>query len=300
MRTAGCTARRHGCDRVHGNKKAPVIGAFVFFGVAVQMDSVASLLLGDSWLDAQVAPIASSGEQADPLAAALDTCVDLATFAAVDEVPHGSQSAAPITIRRASTDTHLIEAGALLRKMYGWRGYHLHSAHARPRCTTLIASQEACTLATLTVGIDSPTGLVASDLYPDHVSRLRRHGAKLCEVMRLAVDQDVKSHELLAKLFHVAYALARQIYGRTDMLVEVNPRHTRFYARMLGFRRIGDVRICPRVNAPAVLMWLPLQHAEEQIALRGTGKDIGTRSLYRLFFTPQEEAVIAARLRAIR
>ena len=36
-------------------------------------------------------------------------------------------------------------------------------------------------------------------------------------------------------LFHIAYIFARRMHDRTDLLIEVNPRHVRFYERMLGF-----------------------------------------------------------------
>ena len=36
--------------------------------------------------------------------------------------------------------------------------------------------------------------------------------------------------------------------------MEVNPRHVRYYQRCLGFRQLGEVRQCLRVDAPAVLL----------------------------------------------
>ena len=85
----------------------------------------------------------------------------------------------------------------------------------------------------------------------------------------------------------------------TDLLIEVNPRHVRFYQRMLGFRQLGPERACPRVGgAPAVLLWLRLKHAHEQIELYGGHQDkyAEARSLYPFFFAPQEEDGIVGRL----
>ena len=59
---------------------------------------------------------------------------------------------------------------------------------------------------------------------------------------------------VLGTLFHLAYIHGRLIRGATDLVIEVHPRHASFYRRMLGFRIIGAERICPRVDAPAVLM----------------------------------------------
>ena len=221
--------------------------------------------------------------------------------------PEGSGAAvsesAPskLLIRLADTDGHRSQASYLVRKMYGWRGYDTQAATEHPNCVTLVASTGPKPLATITVGFDSRAGMAVESLYPDEVWRLRSEGARVCEFTRLAVDRTEHSRELLAMIFHVAYMYARWLHGSSDLLIEVNPRHVRFYMRMLGFQRLGPERICPRVNAPAVLMWLPLAYAEQQIRLHA-GRHcppIGVRSLYPLFFSPAEERGITARLRAI-
>jgi len=208
---------------------------------------------------------------------------------------------ARLVIRLADTDGQRNDANFLVRKMYGWRGYQTDLPQDAPNCVTLVASSVDAMLATITVGFDSPAGLAVGALYPEQVARLESDGARLCEFTRLAVDRTEHSRELLAMLFHIAFMYARRLHGSTDLLIEVNPRHVRFYSRMLGFRRLGPERICPRVNAPAVLMWLPLTHADEQIARYGGTGDRASdaRSLYPLFFSPAEEAGITERLRAL-
>lgn len=208
---------------------------------------------------------------------------------------------ARLVIRLADTAGHRNDASFLVRKMYGWRGYQSGPAHDHPNCVTLVASTPEKMLATITVGFDSPAGMAVGALYPEHVARMKADGAQLCEFTRLAVDRTEHSRELLAMMFHVAYMYARRLHGSTDLLVEVNPRHVRFYKRMLGFRQLGPERLCPRVNAPAVLMWLPLPYAEEQIALYGGQAEAfpAVRSLYPLFFSPSEEEGITRRLQAL-
>ena len=102
-------------------------------------------------------------------------------------------------------------------------------------------------------------------------------------------------------MFHVAYMYVRRLHGCTDLLAEVNPRHASFYRRLLGFQQAGAERMCERVQAPAVLLWLPLEHAERQIARYGGKAELldSTRSLYPLFFSPTEEIGIARRLATI-
>jgi hypothetical protein len=80
----------------------------------------------------------------------------------------------------------------------------------------------------------------------------------------------------------------------------VNPRHVKFYERMLGFHPFGPVRVDPRVQAPAILLHLDLRHAEAQIAKFGGNTELAgrVRSLYPFCLAPRDEASIERRLRA--
>jgi hypothetical protein len=103
---------------------------------------------------------------------------------------------------------------------------------------------------------------------------------------------------VLASLFHVAYIYAHRVNRFEDLLIEVNPRHVRYYERMLGFVVKGPERMNPRVDAPAVLMALDFSHAHAQIQKFGGRQHLADseRSLYPYFFSPAEEAGIVGRL----
>ena len=111
----------------------------------------------------------------------------------------------------------------------------------------------------------------------------------------------VRSRSVLAAIFHIAYIYAYRIRDCSDLVIEVNPRHVRFYEAMLGFTRYGEQRLDPRVNAPAVLMRLDLVYGEAQIAKYGGHAELAdeVRALYPLFFSPAEEHGIEGRLRAL-
>ena len=203
-----------------------------------------------------------------------------------------------LKVRRADCAGTRADASYLVRKMYEWRGYEVGAPQGAPDRVTLMAGDDGGVLATITVGFDGIDGLQVEHLYPDEVERLRAGGGRICEFTRLAVDRELQSKELLAMMFHIAYMVAHRLHRCTDLLVEVNPRHVRFYERMLGFVPLGATRTCARVNAPARLMWLSLAHAREQIARFGGGRGEQARSLYPLFFSPAEENGIVARLRA--
>ncbi|HPU54489.1 MAG TPA: hypothetical protein PK359_23235 [Burkholderiaceae bacterium] len=198
----------------------------------------------------------------------------------------------------ARTPSHLEAARELMRARYEWRGYATDAAQDEPAGVTLIASELGRVAATVTVGGDTPGGLAVESLYSEEVAKLRKDGARLCEFTRLAVDGAGDSLKLLGALFHVAYLCARRQHKATHLLVEVNPRHVRFYMRMLGFRVAGPQRTCQRVDAPAVMLSLSLDHAEDQIATYGGRPELAqtNRSLYPYFFAAYAEDSIYARL----
>lgn len=205
-----------------------------------------------------------------------------------------------ISVRMADTHGRRNHASYLIHKMYGWRGYTTAPLPDDPNRLTLVAYDGDRAVATITVGIDSPAGMSVEALYPERIDALRASGARLCEFTRFAIDRSENSLDLLAMMFHVAYLFARRHFGGTHLLAEVNPRHVRFYQRMLGFEQHGPERLCPRVKAPAVLLLLSLDWGEQQIARFGGKRELtrSMRSLYPYFFSAREEAAVAARLLA--
>ncbi|KAA3652692.1 MAG: N-acetyltransferase [Proteobacteria bacterium] len=185
--------------------------------------------------------------------------------------------------------------------MYAWRGLLTHAPSRiddQPNQLTLIASRGTTMFGTLTLKLDSDEGLLADELYAAEVSAARQTGAQLCELTRLAIDPAFNSKEVLASIFHLAYIFGRLIHRKTDLFIEVNPRHVAFYCRMLGFRVAGEERICPRVNAPAVLLHLPLEYVDQQIKAVAGRPDTGSRSLYSYFFNEIEQQGLLNRLQA--
>jgi len=183
------------------------------------------------------------------------------------------------------------KASMLIERMYAWRGYNTETASVLPRRPTRItleASRGEELIGTLTLGLDSEEGLLADALYQPEMNGLRAMGRKLCELSRLAVNPQYGSKDVLASLFHLSYIYGRVIHKATDVVIEVNPRHAGFYKRMLGFCQIGQMHICPRVNAPAVLLHLELAYVDAQIAKHAGSHDTTERSLYPYFFSSCE------------
>ena len=208
-------------------------------------------------------------------------------------------------IRSADTDGHRSSVSMLVDKMYAWRNYDFPTSSPRllqdPNRIVLVIYDADHAIATATLGLDSDTGLLADELYKDEADALRRQGRRLCEMTKLAVEHVVRSKRVLASLFHIALIYARYLHGRDDCLIEINPRHVRFYEAMLGFEALGESKICRRVNAPARLLRLDIDGADRKIrAFGGRGDSYpGERSLYPYFFSKTEEAGIIGRLKAL-
>jgi len=208
-------------------------------------------------------------------------------------------------VRCADTDGHRSSAALLVDKMYAWRKYAFaepsyHLTHDPNRIALVIYDSEHA-IATATLGLDSEIGLLVDELYRDESERLRREGRHLCEMTKLAVEHVVRSKQVLASLFHISLIYAHHLHDRDDCLIEINPRHVKFYEAMLGFEPIGETKMCRRVNAPARLLRLDLGRADAKITLFGGHADRhpGERSLYPYFFSKAEEAGILRRLRAL-
>jgi hypothetical protein len=242
-------------------------------------------------------------------------CDDSNSVVAVN--PHADQTATHETVEHGEvleiainqntygirlTDTHegRNSASMLINKMYAWRGYAgTHRIEDDPNRITLTASEKSGdAVGTLTLGIDSPIGLLADEIFKDELDAYRARGAKVCEMTKLAFDPSVQSKDALASLFHLAVIYARDLHHCTHIFIEVNPRHRRFYEHMLGFTRHGEVKTNPRVNAPAYLLGVSLAYVTEQIGKHGGTGDqpSNERSFYPFFFSNREERGIIERL----
>lgn len=174
-------------------------------------------------------------------------------------------------VRLARTVQQQGLASLLVRRMYAGRGYRTDSLAPQAdgaNRLTLVAWRDDDVVATLTVGCDSPTGLLADALYASELAGLRRAGRTVCEVSRLAVDPEHRSPGLLNSLWQAAHRYGREFFAAHDVVIEVNPRHAAYYQRCLGFRQLGRLRHCRRVDAPALLLHRALDEPATPLAAR--------------------------------
>ena len=191
------------------------------------------------------------------------------------------------------------ESDALIYRMYTQRGYKLSRPAAALQATneiTLQACRDITVFGTLSVRFDSGRGLGADALYRDQIEEYRNDGARVAELTRLAVDPEFGSKEVLGALFHLAYVFCGPVRQIDDVFIEVNPRHVPFYRRMLDFTAIGECKICPRVEAPSILMHVKVANVGAQAAQWGGQHSAAGRSLYPYFCTRWEEDDVKRRV----
>ena len=207
-------------------------------------------------------------------------------------------------IRMIDTVEGRSKASLLINKMYSWRGYAgTHKLTDDPNRITLTASDKGEVVGTLTLGLDSPIGIMADEIFKEEVDSVRMMpGARVCEITKLAFDNG-GSKSQMASLFHLSVIYARDLHHCTHIFIEINPRHRRFYEAMLGFKRMGELKTNPRVDAPAYLLVVELAYVSEQIEkYGGQGPEMAmtARSFYPMFYSPREERGIVQRLKNIQ
>jgi hypothetical protein len=191
------------------------------------------------------------------------------------------------------------DARVLVQQRYSRKGYRTSTTKIGANVCTFAAYDEGRLSGTLSLRLDSADGLAADEIYREELDMLRRTGHRICEFIRLAVDASGASKPVLAGLFHTAYLYAKQLQGFDSVVIEVNPRHVRYYRNALGFVTMGSERANPRVNAPAVLMGMPFEEIAGRLHRHAETEKRPPKSLYAYGFSPTEEAGILGRLRAL-
>ena len=179
-------------------------------------------------------------------------------------------------IRVASDRKSRERAYRLAQKVYEESAYaaggpeavSVHDYDALPETFTLLVEDESgAAVATVTLVFDGDRGLPCDEIYAEELRELRQQGRRLVEVTRLAISSENRNNiDLLLSMFNFIYIFARRVRNHSDFVIEVNPRHVKYYRRLLRFQIVGPERPCPRVQgAPAVLMGLDMARAEEEI-----------------------------------
>ncbi len=150
--------------------------------------------------------------------------------------------------------------------------------------------------------MDTAEGLATDHTFGTELDILRAvPGTTLCDLTKLAVDPATKSPALLAGLFHAVFLYGIRTFGCTDVVIEVHPRHVRYYEAMVGFERVGAPKLDASVewwpsDTPVQLMRLNLRDMRRLIESCRETPQAYSRSLYPYFFDEAEERSIVARI----
>ncbi len=193
---------------------------------------------------------------------------------------------------------HEIYSGVALAD--GGDGMVLSPHDAGPETFTLFAEDmDGKIQGTVSLVFDSDRGLPCDEIYWLETGRLRGQDRRMAEVTRLALRKDgVVTRDVLIRLFNLIYIYARHVRRYTDFVIEVHPRHLKYYERTLGFEALGGLQSCARVGgAPAMLGRLDLAVPESEVRRAGgTGAQQAGHSLYPYFWAATEESAIARHL----
>lgn len=156
-------------------------------------------------------------------------------------------------------------AQELVGRRYARRGYQTDAQAPSSNSSedasrvVLLAQYAGRLMGTLTLRCDTPQGLLAEKAYADQIQEMRTDGWRIGELVKLAIEEAVDWRAALDVLVQSAYLVTRVVQGLTDVVIEVNPRHVRFYQRVFGFVLAGAERFCERAGAPCVLLALDLE-----------------------------------------
>lgn len=188
-----------------------------------------------------------------------------------DELAEPEDRSIEVVVARSHEQRML--AWRLVGQRYAWRGYTCTQGVAafpdperQMYYTTLLALRGGRAVGTITLGIDSHAGMLVDEVYRHEVDLVRAQRRRTCELVRLAIEEGADSRSVWIAMLESLNVLCRCIHDITDMFIEVNPRHARFYRRVFGFRVVAPERRCPRVGAPSVLLRLKREDLELRLS----------------------------------
>lgn len=204
-------------------------------------------------------------------------------------------------IQLALTQVQRLAAEDLINQMYAWRGYGSdHRLSQTDNCFTFNAVVDGKVAGTLSLTVDLDTGLAADGTFSDVLNEIRSNPhTQICELTKFAFCQSAAPMHVIASLFHTIFIFGTQRFSCTDLFIEVNPRHIRFYEVLLGFSLVGNLRPNASVGAPSQLMRLKVSDIGKYISSRARGTEKTARSLYPYFLTAAQELIICERMTAL-
>lgn len=140
----------------------------------------------------------------------------------------------------------------------------VHEADLKPGTIVLNAYVENELAGTVTIVSNKGSELPFVSTFKNRSPEFLLNGS-YSEIIRLAISENYRSNnDVLLSLFNYAYICSKFIRKTSGFVIEVNPRHKKFYERMIGFASLEVSSPCGRVNdAPAELLWIDFKGEKE-------------------------------------
>jgi hypothetical protein len=193
----------------------------------------------------------------------------------LDELPGGFK------IEIAATQKDLEDAFSLVYREYQRMGYirsdngtgiHVDIRHLLDS-TSVFLLRSTSIIGTVSLICDSRMfGLPMDVLYEEELEPLRREKRRIVELASLATAPQARRTSLFMYVFRAVYRHALT-NDANDFCIMVNPRHVKFYKKVLLFEQMGPEKYYPKVGAPAVALRLNLDAQEERLWERYGGLD---------------------------
>lgn len=205
-----------------------------------------------------------------------------------------------LVIRPAQHQSEIDAANALVFRNYVAQGYWeddkrnltdnkwLHS----PERHVFVALVQDAVVGTVSLVFDSANGLPSDSFQPTWLNYFRKRGDRLAEVSALAVAKDgprLKNLPLFLMKYYMQYSF---YYSHADRLVKAcRPNHAEFYADVLRFEKLGELRYNTYAHVPARFLSLDLWDAHRVLYEHyERGADPCT-NLYRFFLVDEHPCV---------
>jgi len=168
-------------------------------------------------------------------------------------------------------------------------GLYMIPHHLHPGMRIFVVTLNSEVISTVTLVPDGLIGLPQDELYGLELQHLRDAGRKLAELSCLAMHPKWQKHDLILYLYKVMHHYAYHS-GIDDLCVVANPKHGRFYERVLLFEQYGQLKPFSKVNgAPALGYRLNLRTMEKKYRERYSQRGIDA-NLHDFFFTSWDKA----------
>lgn len=166
-------------------------------------------------------------------------------------------------IKFAETKEELEQAFALVYQVYWEKKYITEPKEHKlyfsiysllPETVHIIAKKYLTVISTLTEIFDTEEfGLPMDIIFKDELDSLRNQNRKIVELSALATPREYRWKNIF--LYQVQVMFWYSLYkGVDDICIAINPRHVRYYMNLFPFEKLGEEKMYPRVNAPAIAL----------------------------------------------